>query len=71
MTPGVTRKVLDQRSCSDPKCTHEADALLFIHSRCHFEAALEASYERKTGCVYLKCAACKRLVARIQVAEGK
>ena len=68
MTP-LTRLELDRGGCDTPNCGHD-HSVLFLHSRCHPYAAVEACYEKGSGCVVLRCARCKQLVARIQVAKA-
>lgn len=61
----ITREYLDSASCDgcdDPDC----DGELFIHSRCHPEAAPWASY--KDGVVTFACGECREPIVAIQVA---
>lgn len=55
--------------CNNCGHDHSKDAPMFIHSHCHVNAPLEASYQYGSGVLKLKCAKCHRAVMNIAVAE--
>lgn len=62
----ATRDLLDHMSCQVPDCTHEHDEPLFLHSRCHVEAATWCSYQN--GVLTVKCSKCEKTVIKVEVA---
>jgi hypothetical protein len=46
--------------CSMPNYNHKEHDTMFLHTRCHPEYPLCASYTASTGVLSLSCAACEK-----------
>jgi hypothetical protein len=64
----LTRRDLDITGCSFVGCTHEHDAVLHIHGKCHPHAHIAAEYDKGTGTIRFSCMKCKKLITEIEVA---
>jgi hypothetical protein len=69
MTLALSQAELDSMGCGMPNCTHD-HSILFLHARCHMTAGTEAEYEKATGILTIRCIRCKKLVARLKIAES-
>jgi len=65
----LTREELDKMTCAGCHGDEHAHGPLFLHARCHMHAGTFASY--LNGVLTVTCAKCKKLVAKIAVAEGR
>jgi hypothetical protein len=63
----LTRRDLDPQGCGIPNCGHD-HSILFLHSRCHPNAGVRASYVKESGVLSMRCRSCKSLIADIAVA---
>ena len=66
MPQPLTREQLDQAHCSTPGCTHGDHGPLYLHGRCHPNAATQAVYEN--GVLTITCARCQKVVTQVAVA---
>lgn len=64
----LTRKIFDVAGCGEPNCGHD-HTVLFLHSACHPNAGSRASYDKRDGLLTIECRRCKKLVARVKVAD--
>jgi hypothetical protein len=62
------REDLDHQGCATPNCTHD-HSVIFLHGRCHPQAATETKYVKATGTIEVSCVRCKRHIASIHVAS--
>lgn len=65
----LTRERLEAVGCGTANCHHD-HSVLFIHSRCHPSAPIEAAYEKADGVLTVRCYRCKAEVVRFQIATG-
>lgn len=65
----LSRKQLDVAGCGVPNCGHD-HTVLYLHGICHPSAGTRASYDKRTGLLTIECRRCKKLVARVKVAES-
>lgn len=69
----LTKADLDKAAragCQTPGCDHKNhEQKIFLHSRCHPAAGVEAMYKEGAGIVVLKCRTCRALITQIKVAE--
>lgn len=63
----LTRADLDGAVCSEEGCDCGAGAELYLHGRCHMDSPTWAKYAG--GVLEITCAACDRVIARIEVAS--
>lgn len=63
----ITRKELDRAGCGTPGCSHD-HSVVYFHGKCHLSAPVEASYEKATGEIVMRCARCQELIVRVAVA---
>jgi len=64
----VTRRQLDEATCSAPGCDHTAhDDGLWLHAACHPDQPVQAFY--LDGVIEMQCAICGRMVVRVEVAD--
>jgi hypothetical protein len=63
----LTQTVLNDTGCDTPDCGHD-HSILFIHSGCHPEEAVEIAYHKDTGTLLVSCSVCEKAVAEIAVA---
>jgi len=59
------RRMLDHARCATPGCA-ETHGPLYLHSRCHPNAAVEVCYE--AGILTIRCKKCQTLVIEVSVA---
>lgn len=66
--PGLTTAELERSVCA---CGAEDcdNSTIFLHGKCHPEAAAEVSYTKGSGKIVINCHKCKKLVAEIAVAK--
>jgi hypothetical protein len=66
----LTRSELDRTGCGIPDCGHDhSDDILYVHPVCHIESPTWTYYEKVSGNLVVQCAKCRKIVARILVAE--
>jgi hypothetical protein len=70
MTKVLTQADLSDAKCSTPGCACE-DTKVYLHSRCHMEAGLNARYDRNTGALTLECAECEQDVGSFLLAASR
>jgi hypothetical protein len=66
----LTQAELNREGCGIDGCGHD-HSILYLASRCHMGAGLEASYEKATGILTMRCKRCKAPVTEILVAAGR
>lgn len=64
----LDQTILDEMGCGTPDCGHD-HSILYLHPRCHPNAAVEVAYHKATGCIVMTCPRCKAHVAEIEVAS--
>lgn len=69
MTSPLTQSALDTMGCGTPDCGHD-HTVLYLLSICHPKTGLEASYDKRTGVLTLRCKLCKKETGAVVVADG-
>lgn len=64
----LNQEHLNGAVCAAPGCTHEKDAPLFLHGKCHPSEGTRVSYHPSKGCLEVRCRRCEKLIAEIEVA---
>lgn len=64
----LSRKQLDIAGCGQPNCEHD-HTVLYLHAVCHLNAGTHVKYDKLTGLLTIECRRCKKLVARVKVAD--
>ena len=63
----VTQIQLDAHGCG---CGHD-HGIMYIHSRCHTGAGVDAIYLKGAGAIHFVCRECKDTVIYVKVADGR
>jgi hypothetical protein len=69
MLPTTYRENLDFARCGNPECKEEHPAELFMHSQCHPEAPVTASYNNEDSTINIFCAECSSPIVKIKAAS--